>query len=412
MTLLVISPDYASHLLPLATIATRERYPGERVVVATGAATAVIVADFGFEHVDLRLGRGSNPGVIRAEQQPRGEDDVLRGFFEATRRGMVETLTYQAQARRGDLLWEPVSTARRVLEVIEQVRPERVIVDHLAFSATLALRAADIAYLDVVLGHPSALPVGSEVYGSPPAWPRCFEPDSSALAGLDKICREVREEFTADYNGALAQLAPGAVPVADAFAAHGEVVLLNYPERLHDPRRSAMLPPHRFLEASIRAEKVPRDVEDWLAATNAQATPERLPIVYVSFGSFLSARADVLTTVVRALRPLPIRVALATGSSDPAALGPLPEHWLVREFLPQISLLMHAALAISHGGNNSITEALSFGVPLLLLPFSTDQFAGAAAVETAGLGVVLDPNRASARALRSAVEELIHPLLA
>ena len=57
----------------------------------------------------------------------------------------------------------------------------------------------------------------------------------------------------------------------------------------------------------------------------------------------------------------------------------------MREVLPQVTLLRHAALAVSHGGNNSVTEALTAGVPLLLLPLSTDQFAGAAALEDAGL---------------------------
>ncbi len=412
MTLLVISPDYASHLLPLATIATGRRRPGERVVVATGEATASAVAGFGFERVQLRLGRGSNPGVIRAEQQPRGEDDVLRGFFEATRHGLVETLTYQARARRGDLLWEPVLTGRAVLRVVEQVAPDRIIVDHLAFGATLALRAAGIPYEDVVLGHPSALPVGGEIYGYPQAWPRRFEPDPQALAALEKLCREVRDEFTAEYNAALGILAPQAAAVGDAFAAHGPSLLLNYPERLHDPRRTAMLPAHRFLGASIRPEPVPADVDEWLAGAQDERAPaDPRPIVYVSFGSFLSARADVLAEVVRALRPLPVRVALATGSADPAVLGQLPEHWLVREFLPQITILMRSALAISHGGNNSVTEALSFGVPMLLLPFSTDQFAGAAAVEAAGLGEALDPNRASFRQVRSLAEHLLAPAL-
>ena len=70
MTLLVISPDYASHLLPLATLATAWRERGERVVIASGPATADLVAEFGFERSDLRLGRGSNPGVIAAEDQP------------------------------------------------------------------------------------------------------------------------------------------------------------------------------------------------------------------------------------------------------------------------------------------------------------------------------------------------------
>ena len=93
MTLLIISPDYASHLLPLATLGTAWRDAGERVVVATGPATAAIVESFGYERVNLQLGKGSNPGVIRAEEQQKGEDDALRGFFAATRLGMVETLT-------------------------------------------------------------------------------------------------------------------------------------------------------------------------------------------------------------------------------------------------------------------------------------------------------------------------------
>ena len=52
MTLLIISPDYASHLLPLATLGTAWRDAGERVVVATGPATAAIVESFGFERVN------------------------------------------------------------------------------------------------------------------------------------------------------------------------------------------------------------------------------------------------------------------------------------------------------------------------------------------------------------------------
>jgi UDP:flavonoid glycosyltransferase YjiC (YdhE family) len=132
-----------------------------------------------------------------------------------------------------------------------------------------------------------------------------------------------------------------------------------------------------------------------------------MPLVYVSFGSFLSVRADVQARVVAALRRMEVRVALAIGSADPAVVGELPSHWLVRECLPQVRLLRRAALAVTHGGNNSVTEALTCGVPMLVLPFSTDQFAGAAAVENAGLGLALDPNTASVAELELAARRLI-----
>ena len=69
--------------------------------------------------------------------------------------------------------------------------------------------------------------------------------------------------------------------------------------------------------------------------------------------------------------------------------------------------MRRAAVAVTHAGNNSITEALTFGVPLLALPFSTDQFAGAAAVVSAGVGVALAPNTVTPHALREAVVGLL-----
>jgi zeaxanthin glucosyltransferase len=398
VTLLVISPDYASHLLPLITLATAWRDEGEQVVVATGRATAPIVAAAGCTWTELPLGRGSNPGIIRAEQQPTGEDESLRRFFAATRRGLVPTLLYQARARRADLLWDPVGRAYAVRETVARVRPDHVLVDHLAFSARLALSADRVPHADVVLGHPSALPVGGEVYGYPTDWPAAFAPRASALAELHKVCRDVREAFTAEWNVALRSLSRTAELVPDALAEHGDQLLFNYPEALHDAARTTLLPPHVFLGSAVRTETVPDDIRAWLDADDR-------PLVYVSFGSFLSERGDVLATVLTALRSLDVRVAVATGSArDLPAPG---QDWLVRDFLPQTVLLARAALAVTHGGNNSVTEALTFGVPMLVLPFSTDQFAGAAAIERHGVGAALDPNAASVPDVIDAVRDLL-----
>jgi zeaxanthin glucosyltransferase len=407
VTLLVISPDYASHLFPLLALAGAWSAEGSRVVVATGPAVTPYVERAGLERIPLVLGRGSNPGIARAAEQPTGEDDNLRRFFAATRVGAIETLRVQAELRRNDLLWEPLATARATIAAVRSVAPDAILVDHLAFGAILGLRAAGIPYGDVVLGHPSALPVADERYGVPPAWPADLVPDPAELAELLGLAAEVADGFTRDWNAALRALDPAAPPVADAFRVHGDVVLYSYPEALHDPQRSALLPAaHAFLGASVRDEAPDDDAAAWLARE-----PGR-PLVVVSLGSFLSARDDVLARVVAALRDVEgadggVRVALATGSADLAALGPLPEAWLVRPFIPQVALVRHAALAITHAGNNGVTEALAAGVPLVVLPFSTDQFAVAADLERTGLGRALDPNRATPGEIAAAVQAVL-----
>ncbi|GAA3643673.1 hypothetical protein GCM10022200_29520 [Microbacterium awajiense] len=400
MTLLVISPDYASHLLPLATLATAWHDAGERVVVATGTATAPIVAGFGFERVDLPLGRGANAGVMRTKEQDAAEAASLDRFFAATHEGMVPTLAYQAGERLTDLMWQPVDRARATLEVIDRVAPDAILVDHLAFSARLALHTAGIDYGDVVLGHPSALPVAGEVYGYPPAWPRAFDPRPDDLADLHRLCLEVSEAFALQWNSAARVLDSASVDVDDAFAVHGERVLYNYP-RLLLGADERMLPRHVLLGSTTRDEPADADLEAFLR--------DETPFVYVSFGSFLSVRGDVLARVATAIRRTGMRAAIATGSTPAAALGDLPAGWLVREYLPQVRLLEHAAVAVTHGGNNSVTEAVGQGVPMLVLPFSTDQFAGAAAIERVGAGLALAPNTATSGEIEEAVAALADP---
>jgi len=118
-------------------------------------------------------------------------------------------------------------------------------------------------------------------------------------------------------------------------------------------------------------------------------------------------RSDVLARVARAIEESGLRAAVAVGSTDRDELGELPRSWLVRGFLPQVTLLRSAAAAVTHGGNNSVTEAMTAGVPLLLLPFSTDQFAGAAAVERAGFGVALAPNTATSEQLLQGLRDVL-----
>ena len=401
MTLLVISPDYASHALPLLTIAGAWLRRGHRVVVATGPAMAPLVRQAGMEYTELIMSRGSNAGILRTRAALDDEAQSLERFFGASREGMVATLRYQAEQRATDLLWRPLQVARRTARIVEVHAPDAIIVDHLAFAASIGLRAIDVPWADVVLGHPTALPVGDEIYGVPSAWPPALNPNSIEMESLRAASRGVTEAFTHAYNETLTRLAPGVRTVENAFAAHGDLVLYNYPSELHGPIRTSRLPRHAFLGSAVRTEAADPDVLAWLDR------PDRRPLVMVSFGTFLSRRQDVLARVAAALRRLDVRVAMALGDGLAADLGEIPSDWLVRSSLPQVTLLERADVLVTHGGNNSVTEALNFGVPMLVMPFSTDQFDGAAAVERGLAGVALDPNHSSRPLIAGTVRGLL-----
>lgn len=117
-------------------------------------------------------------------------------------------------------------------------------------------------------------------------------------------------------------------------------------------------------------------------------------VVLVALGTFLSARDDVLRTVVEGvLTGLPDTAVVVAAGERTAALADLAgDRAVVVPSVPQQALLEHVDAMVHHGGGNSFTECLRAGVPALLLPFSSDQFSVAYDAQRSGAGVVRDPN--------------------
>ena len=399
-TVLMVVPDYLSHWLPMASLGSAWKSRGHRVVVATGPAIGARAQAAGYDVVDLVLGPASNPGLARVQSQPSDEAELLAGFFAATAESAIATLLYQADQRRHDLLWQPEVVAERMAAILAETEPDLVLADHLAFGATLALRALGRRFASVAPGHPSSIPSAGEVYGLPPAWPSALVPTARDVDRLRTRSIEVTREFTDAYNVTLRGLAPHAEPVEDAFAATGATVLHLYPQAMV----ALPVPGRRYIGSAGRREQlVPSDL------TRRLDRPTTGPTAYVSLGTFLSVRDDVLGLLVEGLRPSGSRVLLATGVADPGALPELPRGSIAAPTLPQVALLERSDVCLTHGGNNTVTEALSAGIPLVVAPLSTDQFAVAADVERCGLGAVIDPNSATVHQVADAVAYALRP---
>lgn len=392
MRLLVLSPDFASHWTPLSVVADAARQAGHEVVVATGTTMRPRLEAAGYAWRHLRLGRDANDGVAGGRDASAA---ALDRFVAATRNGPIATLTLQAEERLTDLLFEPERVVADVARLVDEVRPDRLVVDHVSFNSTLAAVASGHPFTTVVPGHPAQLPVGDERYGLPTAWPVDLTPARADLDVLRALCDRVAERFTVRWNEARRAIDPGAAEVNDAFVVTGDRVLLHWSAEHHHPDRTSLLPPGTEFAGPLTRTEPP--VEPPGERGDAR------PLVYVALGTFLSHRGDVLARLADALRMLDVRVALATGASPVQQVGPVPDHWLVAERLPQVALLAHADLVVSHAGNNSVQEALAAGAGQVVLPFSTDQFSIAADLERVDAATVVDPNTATVLELAGAI---------
>jgi N-glycosyltransferase len=147
-----------------------------------------------------------------------------------------------------------------------------------------------------------------------------------------------------------------------------------------------------------------------LPACIAELDPDR-PLVYASIGAALpmmmALRASVaevlslpadphaaLRVMVRALSELDCVAVVATGGLSVDGVR-IADHVHLVDWVPQTLLLQCAQLFVTHGGYNSIREAMRAGVPTVVTPLFGDQPYNAARVSELGLGLQVTSQQAA-----------------
>jgi UDP:flavonoid glycosyltransferase YjiC (YdhE family) len=108
-----------------------------------------------------------------------------------------------------------------------------------------------------------------------------------------------------------------------------------------------------------------------------------------------------------------IEVLAGTPHAYVVSLGPqhdeleLAGNMVGAEFLPQTSILPLVDAVITHGGNNTTTECMWFGKPMLVLPIFWDQHDNAQRVHETGYGIRLPTYTFEDAQLTAAVDTLL-----
>jgi hypothetical protein len=92
-------------------------------------------------------------------------------------------------------------------------------------------------------------------------------------------------------------------------------------------------------------------------------------------------------------------------------MPPVPANFVLRKTIPQLDILTRCSAFVTHGGANSMHEALIAGVPMVVVPLFADQPANADSVVGCGAGIAFHNPITSltAAALSAALQDLSKP---
>lgn len=131
-------------------------------------------------------------------------------------------------------------------------------------------------------------------------------------------------------------------------------------------------------------------------------------LIYISLGTVFNQAVDFYRRCIAAFAGTKYTVVLSVGGKTRIAdLGDLPSNFIVRSYVPQLEVLQRAKLFFTHGGMNSASEGLYYGVPLIVLPQSADQPIVARRVAEIGAGIQLNQDGLTAWDLREAAERVL-----
>jgi MGT family glycosyltransferase len=348
---------------------------GHRVVFAAEASWKGRLAALGFEEALVDLA----PPAADPETQDAGQfwKEFIRDTAQEFRRPTIEQLeTFMAPT------WQALIDGARFCEpqlrgIIADVKPDIVVQDNVVCFP--ALLTSGVPYVRIVSCNPLEM-CGPDV---PPPYSGLGSDDVTKWRAFrdeyDRTHRPVWELF----NEWVQEQGTPSLPDLEFIHTSALMNLYVYPEVLDYVDRRPLDATWHRIDSSVRETD---DTFELPVAMRDRGDASAL--IYLSLGSLGSADVDLMRRLIDVLGRTPHRYIVSRGPRH-AEYELAPNMWGA-ELVPQTRVIPLVDVVITHGGNNTVTETLHFGKPMILLPLFWDQHDNAQRVHEAGFGVRLD----------------------
>ena len=367
------------------------RRRGHRVVFAAESSWRGKLEPLGFEEDLVDLAPPPGPGATEAVDAGQFWKDFIRETAPEFRRPTIEQLeSFMVPT------WSALVDGARYCEpalrgIVDRVRPDVVVEDNVVGFA--ALMTAGAPFVRIV----SCQPLEVKGPGVPPTYSGLPAADPSGWADFRAEYDRTHRPLWAEFDAWMQE--QGAAPLPDLEFIHesAHANLYVYPAEADYTDRRPLGPTWHRIDSSVRETDAEAGVPVALLDR-----PDGSALCYLSLGSLGSADIDLMRRLVGVLSRTPHRYVVSMGPQH-AELELAPNMWGA-EFVAQTRIIPMVDLVITHGGNNTTTEALHFGKPMVVLPLFWDQYDNAQRMDELGLGVRLDTYRFTEAELSGAIE--------
>ena len=365
---------------------------GHRVVFIVEESFAGRLEAQGFEERLMRLGPPSETDEVPGQFWI----DFIRDTSPIFRKPTIEQLGEFMQPTWQALIDGSKYVDDRLTAIIEEVRPDVLVEDNVV--SFPALPASGLPWVRIVSCNPAELkdPAVPPLSSGYPVADRSGWP--AFLAEVERTHRPMWADFDAFVRE---RGAPGLAwhETGPEFIHESPWLnLYSYPAEADYARARPLGPTWHRLDSTVRETGETWGLPDHLRGSDGA-------LIYLSLGSLGSADVRLMQRLVDVMATTQHRVIVSKGPLEKEIR--LHDNMTGAGFLPQPAVLPQVDLVITHGGNNTVTEAFHHGKPMIVLPLFWDQVDNAQRVDETGFGVRLSTYGFREEELTRAVDRLL-----